>query len=281
MVQLTSVFGLFGLNFIVDLLATAAYVVLSSEHVPLERLPYKQYGMVSSNPCYGASSDDEALPQEASVGLYGYGEASTLSDVHMSGNLDVAPGTTSGVGGGLTEALLGGGGQRASCVDGDPAAYDNRRTATNMSILSGFSVTPAHLGFRQWGDVDAEAQGNGASAAAGAAAVPASVTPWTRMPRPLRRHVAGALAAVALLLVVGGGLVHSGGSFYQVPVDARLARQRALTGSCVLGQAAAPGSAQYLQLWHSTAQRVAAGGYSGLGSAEGVGVRVGSGVGCQ
>ncbi len=279
MVQLTSVFGLFGVNFIVDLLATAAYVVLSSEHVPLERLPYNLYGVVSNNLCYGASSDDDALPQEASVGLYGYGEASTLSDVHLSGNLDVTLGTTSGGGGELTEALLGGGGHRASCVNGDPAAYDNRRTTTNMSVLSGFSVTPAHFGFHQWGDVGAGAQGNGASAAAGGtatgAAAPASVTPWTRMPRPLRRHVAGVLAAVALLAVVGGGLVHSGGSFYQVPVDARLARQRSLTGSCVLGQAVAPGSAHYLQLWHSTAQRVAAGGLSGLVPGLWGGVRVG------
>jgi hypothetical protein len=50
------------------------------------------------------------------------------------------------------------------------------------------------------------------------AAPPLSTTSYA-LSVPLRHHIAGCVAVLSLLAVVGGGLSYGGGAFYQTPLD--------------------------------------------------------------
>ncbi|KAG2439485.1 hypothetical protein HXX76_004839 [Chlamydomonas incerta] len=187
--QLASLFGLWGLNLLVDAVAAAAFLVAAaSERTPLERLQATD-GRASTFGG-GADSDDDGSV-DGPLAAMGLGLMSATSDI-----------------GYLYEGA-------------------RRRAAATAVVM----------------------------ASSGLEGSPHS---WARLARPLRRHVAALAAAVVLLLAVGGGLVHSD-SFYQRPVTAAVAREQRLAASCVVGQSARVGSADYVWLWAKTAERVAAG----------------------
>ncbi|GIL77600.1 hypothetical protein Vretimale_6812 [Volvox reticuliferus] len=116
-------------------------------------------------------------------------------------------------------------------------------------------------------------QASAATAAAGGSGGPAGASSgWSRVARPLRRHVMILEGLLWLLLVVGGGLVYSD-SFYQRPVARRLEHVRSLPVSCIVTEAADVGSEGYVWLWSKTAERVSAGDRIVLWSEEAVLVR--------
>ncbi|KAG2501955.1 hypothetical protein HYH03_000453 [Edaphochlamys debaryana] len=171
MLQLTSLFGLWGLTFIMDLMASAAFLMQTDEPLALEKLPR-----------------DPLQTDDGGYGSDGYGDEVTT-------------------------------------LYGNPA-YGHAPP-----------VGPSHS--------------------------------WARLARPLRRHVAAAVAAVALLTVIGGGLSYQH-QFWQRPIDELVAREQRLSASCLSEQGARVGSEAYVWLWQKTAERVQAGDHFVLWAEEAV-----------
>ncbi|GFR43434.1 hypothetical protein Agub_g4515 [Astrephomene gubernaculifera] len=97
----------------------------------------------------------------------------------------------------------------------------------------------------------------------------AQSTTWSRLNRPLRRHITAVPALFVLLTAIGGGLVYDG-SYYQRPVAAAVASEQRLAASCVVNEGARPGSEDYLWIWKVTAERVVAGDHFVLWAEEAV-----------